>query len=59
MWVVGCSGLGVQYGAATAAQLLHVDGQGARIDDAVIRDAPDFQFRRLSRSAWQEHFAIF
>ena len=48
MWVVGGSTLGVQYGAATAAQLMHVDGQGARIDAAVIRDAPDFQFRAAS-----------
>lgn len=48
MWVLGGGRRGVQYGAATVAQLLHVGPQGIRLDAAVIRDAPDFQYRAAS-----------
>lgn len=48
MWVIGGSPLGVQYGAATVAQLLHAGDDGVRLEAAVIRDAPDFEYRAAS-----------
>lgn len=48
MWVIGGSPLGVQYGAATVAQLLHSEPNGARLEAASIRDTPDFEYRAAS-----------
>jgi hypothetical protein len=48
MWVIGGSPLGVQYGAATVAQLFRFDSQGTHLEAASIRDSPDFEFRAAS-----------
>jgi hypothetical protein len=48
MWVIGGSPLGVQYGAATVAQLFSFDQHGTHLEAASIRDSPDFEFRAVS-----------
>lgn len=48
MWVVGGSPIGVQYGAATVAQLLHTDSAAVYLEAVSIRDTPDFEYRAAS-----------
>ena len=45
VWVIGGSALGVQYGAATVAQLLHGGADGTWLEAAYVRDTPDFEYR--------------
>jgi hypothetical protein len=48
LWVIGGGPAGVQHGAATVAQLLRPAPNGAALTAAIIRDAPDFEYRAAS-----------